>query len=400
MKNVVLLTIDATRKDALSFYGNNKGFNPFLDSLKEELLIFNNCQSTGPYTQASLPGILTSSYFLDYGQPRGLAKERTLISEPLKEAGITTATFHSNPYCSGFFGWNRGWDTFYDSMDDEVGSRIPYIRGNVINEKVSAWLKSHAQNKKDSPFFLWLHYMDVHEPYLPERKFIDMVDPSIDLSEDEMYEMFQNVILKRDLSDSEKVSILRKLYDIHVREVDYYIEQFFSTLKDLRFLEDTIVIFTSDHGDEFNDHGGLSHDDKLYAELIDVPLFIYGLGQKGTCDSLVSTVDIPPTILHLFEQENHRNFKGEPLLPLEEYKKDWAFAEAICQKSKRGGDIEKDVYSYRENYLKVICRANLEQWEMYDLSSDPGEEKNIAWESPDFEKLKVKLEPMIRRWKK
>lgn len=400
MKNVVLLTIDATRKDALGLYGNNKGLTPFLDSLKEDLLIFTDCQSTGPYTQASFPGILTSSYFLDYGQPRGLAQERTLISEPLKDAGFTTAAFHSNPYCSGFFGWNRGWHTFYDSMDDEVEPKIPYIRGNVINEKVSAWLSSQAQKQKDNPFFLWLHYMDVHEPYMPERKYIDMVDPSLEISGDEMYELFQNVILKRDVSDPEKVELLRKLYDIHVREVDFYIEQFFHKLKELDMLDDTIVIFTSDHGDEFNDHGSLSHDDKLYSELIQVPLFIYGLDQKGTCDFLVSTVDIPPTIMNLLGQEPHQNFKGKSLLPVEEYKEEGVFAEAICQKSKRGGNIEKDVYCYRENNLKIICRANLDQWEMYDLSSDPAEQNNIAGESAEFENMKSKLEPMIRRWNK
>jgi len=341
---------------------------------------------------------LTSSYFLDFGQPKGLAEERTLISEPLREAGIVTAAFHSNPYCSSFFGWNRGWNVFYDSMEDEVESRIPYIRGNVINKKVSAWLKSHVRNQKDDPFFLWFHYMDIHEPYLPEQRYIDMVYPSLELNEDEMYEMFQNVLLKRDVTDLEKVTILKKLYDIHVREVDSYIEEFFDTLRDLELIENTVVIITSDHGDEFNDHGGLSHDDKLYSELINVPLLIYGVEKSGTCNSLVSTIDIPPTILHLFGQEPHQNFKGKSLLPLDKYKEEGVFAEAICQKSKRGGDIEKDVYCYREGNLKVICRANLGSWEMYDLRKDPAEQNNIAKDSPDFEQLKAKLEPMIRRW--
>ncbi len=109
MKNVILITVDCMRKDVLGCYGNADGLTPFMDSIAKSCLVFTGSQSTGPYTQASFPGLLTSSYFLDYGKPKGLAPQRTLISEPLKAAGITTAAFHTNPYCGSFLGWNRGW---------------------------------------------------------------------------------------------------------------------------------------------------------------------------------------------------------------------------------------------------------------------------------------------------
>ncbi len=398
MENVILVTLDATRKDVLGIYGDTKGLTPAIDSLRDKSIIFTRGETVGPYTQASFPGLLTSSYFLEYGQPRGLAPERTLISEPLKKAGITTAAFHSNPYISGYLGWNRGWDIFYDSMQDEVEHRIPYIRGNIINQKAMQWLSRYAKSSHNKPFFLWLHYMDVHEPYMPEKKYVDMVDPSLTLSQDEMYAMFQGVLLKRDASDPAKVEMLKRLYDIHIREVDTYFEEFLNQLKDLGILDETVIIITSDHGDEFNEHGGLSHDDKMYSELIDMPLIIYGSGESGICDTLVSNADIPPTIVYLFGLEPVPKFEGHPLLPLKDYPDRGVYGEAIDQHSKRGGDIEKDIYFYREDDLKIIYRANLDSWEMYDLERDPKETDNIVTKSPDADRLKSKLKPRVRRW--
>ena len=400
MKNVILLTIDTLRKDALGCYGNTSGLTPFIDSLKDKCIRFTKTQATGPYTQASFPGILASSYCLEYGKSMGLSPNRILISEPLKEAGILTAAFHSNPYLCDYFGWNRGWDVFYDSMEDKVDDKTPYIKGHVINRKVENWLSSHSWEAK--PFFLWLHYMDIHEPYCPERKYIDIIDPSINLSQDEMYSLFKEVLLKRDVSDPGKVKLLKKLYYAHVREADDLIGEFFGILEKHGFAANSIIILTSDHGDEFNEHGGLSHDDKLYSELIDVPLLIYDprRDRGEVCDTLVSSLDIAPTVVHLFGLDPVEGFEGHSLLPLEQYQERGCFGEAIDQKGQRGGDVEKDVYFYRQQDLKVIYRANLDSWEIYNLKVDAEELINIADTSPVAAELKEKLKPRVRRWLK
>ncbi len=398
MKNVILVTLDAMRKDVFGTYGNKNVLTPTFDSLEDKSIIFTKAQSTGPYTQASFPGLLTSSHFLDYGQPKGLSAKRTLISEPLKRAGIITVAFHSNPYITSYLGWNRGWDVFYDSMEDEVEPRIPYIRGNIINRKTINWLSSYCQSGDKRPFFLWIHYMDAHEPYMPEKKYVDMVDPSVTISQDEMYDMFLNVLKERDISDSTKLKLLKKLYDMHVREVDAYFQEFFSYLKNLGILDNTMIIITNDHGDEFGEHGGLSHDDKMYSELIDMPLFIYGANETGVCNTLVSNVDIPPTIIHLFGLDPIEKFKGHSLLPLVDYPERGVYGEAIYQDSKKGGDLEKDIYFYREKDLKIIYRANIDSWEMYDLAKDPKELINVVYTSPEASRLKSKVKPRVRRW--
>ncbi len=194
------------------------------------------------------------------------------------------------------------------------------------------------------------------------------------------------------------MELLKKLYDIHVREVDTYFKEFLSRLENLGILKDTVIIVTSDHGDEFNEHGGLSHDDKMYSELIDMPLIIYGTGGTGVCDTLVSNIDIPPTIIHLFSLAPVEKFEGHSLLPLADYPERGAYGEAIDQRSKKGGDIEKDVYFYREQDLKVIYRADVDNWEIYNLKADPKELNNIVDILPEAERLKNKLKPRIRRW--
>jgi len=400
MKNVIFLTIDALRKDVLGCYRNKDELTPFIDSLQDKCIKFTNAQSTGPYTQASFPGILTSSYYLEYGRQKKCSPKRTLISEVLKKSGITTAAFHSNPYLCDYFGWNRGWDIFYDSMQDEVSDTVPYIKGDGINHKVDQWLFSYTKNNNYRPFFLWTHYMDIHEPYIPSREYLDKVDPSIDLSEDEMLILFKEIILKRDISNPEIVKLLKKLYDAEVRETDDYVKEFFKIFEKYGVLKDSVVIITADHGDEFGEHNSLSHDGKMYSELINIPLIIYSnnLTQSKVYDKLVSHIDISPTIIYLFGLEPLKEFKGHSLLPLENYPQKGVYGEAISKTSSHEKETDKPIYFYQEDDLKIIYREDDQSWEMYDLKRDPQELNNLIDTSTKSEYMKRKLMPQINRW--
>lgn len=400
MKNIILLTIDSLRKDVLGCYGNKVELTPFIDSLQNKCIKFTNAQSTGPYTQASFPGILTSSYYLEYGRQKKCSPKRTLVSEMLNKSGITTAGFHSNPYLCNYFGWNRGWDIFYDSMQDEVSDTVPYIKGDGINHKVDQWLSSYIKNDNYRPFFLWTHYMDIHEPYIPAKEYLNKVDPSINLSEDEMLNLFKEIILKRDVSNQEIVKLLKKLYDAGVRETDDYVKDFFKILEKHGVLKDSVVIITTDHGDEFNEHGSLSHDGKMYSELISSPLLIYGYNrtQGEVCDKLVSNIDISPTIIYLFGLEPIKSFIGHSLLPLENYPQKGVYGEAIGKTSSHEKETDKPIYFYQEDDLKIIYREGDQSWEMYDLNRDPQEVNNLINTSLKGKEMKKKLMSQINRW--
>jgi len=406
MKNVILLTIDALRKDVLGCYGDTGDLTPFIDSIQDRCIRFTKAQSIGPYTQASFPGILTSSYYLEYlkqeREEEVLSEKRTFISEVLQRQGIVTAGFHSNTYLWDCFGWNRGWSQFYDSYEEEVDDKAPYTKARELNKKVHGWLSSHVEPGEYRPFFLWLHYMDIHEPYVPERKYIDMVDPSIDLSEDAMLKLFENVLLKRDVSDKGVVELFRKLYRAHVREVDGATEEFFGILEELNVLKDTVVIITSDHGGEFGEHEGLSHDGKMYSELIDIPLIIVEPDRKKPelCNTLVSNIDIPPTIIHLFGLRAVENFEGHSLLPLDEYAVKGCYGEALDIEASQGQGEAKEVHYYREGDLKIIYRETDDTWELYDLEKDKGELNNLIHTSSAADGMKQKLMPRIGRSRK
>jgi len=397
LKNVILLTIDTLRKDVLGCYGG-EGFTPFIDSIQDNCIRFNRAHSPGPYTQAAFPGILTSSYYLEYGRQKMLSEKRVLISEVLKRAGIATGGFHSNPYICAYFGWNRGWDLFYDSMEEEVDDKVPYIKADVLNKKVHDWLRSRQD--RDKPFFLWLHYMDIHEPYVPERKYIDMVDPSIHLDEEEMFRLFKDVVLKRDVSDKGVVELLRKLYCAHAREIDDGVKEFFGILEKENLLKETVIIMTSDHGDEFGEHGGLSHDGKMYSELVNVPLIIYEPSREKTevCDTLVSTLDISPTMVYLFGLNPVDAFEGCSLLPLQDYPTQGVFGEAVDKHGSKEKGEEKEVHYYCEGDLKIIYCERDDSWELYDLKADPKELTNIVETSSFAEAMKQKVRPRVGRY--
>jgi len=399
MKNVILLTIDALRRDVFGCYGDDKGLTPFIDSLTAKATLFTQAHSIAPYTQASFPGLLTSSYLFDFPLSKEIASGRTLISEALKENNITTAAFHSNPYLSDFFGWNRGWDNFYDSMHDDVDEMNPYIKGNVLNGKVQQWLERQVQNDKYQPFFLWVHYMDVHEPYIPAEQYLQHINPAIDLKKEEMFRLFKEIILTRDITDNKIVALLKQLYWAHVIEVDGYTRELFSILDQNGVLKESTVIITTDHGDEFGEHGGLSHDGKFYSELVHVPLLIVNPPEKvgECCVKIVSGLDIPPTIMCLFDLQSIKNFQGRPLYPLNQYTDSGCYGEAMGKLSHKIKNTDQPVFYYQEGMLKVIYRQEESRWELYNLDSDPMEQNNIIDSSPKAKVMRDRLQIRIRR---
>lgn len=387
MRNVILFTVDTLRRDVFGLYGNNEGLTPFVDSLRDKMLIFDNCYAVGPYTQASFPGILTSGYYFDLTrdpQPV-LSPKRKMISEALKMKKIQTAGYHSNPYMSDFFGWKRGWNRFYDGLAGDVDVKYPYMRAYVINEKVKAFFDEYIGDGDYEPFFLWMHYMDVHEPYIPDREDREVVCPELaDLSSDEMYQMYKDIVIPRDVSNPENVAKLQKLYKAHVYEVDRNIKALFQLLEDYEILDDTVVILTSDHGDEFNDHGGLSHDGKFYEELVHIPFMVFhnDRTKEQRVSAVISNADIPPTILKHFGHGPEPKFKGQPLFPLEEYVSRGAYGEAIGKVHHQVLPTDKPAYYFTDGKYKIMYYEEGERYYLYDLENDPREQNNIYASSP------------------
>jgi len=416
-KNVILITIDCLRADHMSCMGYPKKTTPNLDSLSDEGILFTQSISVSTWTPASFISILTSTYPFMYGGYVYPSEERTMISEVLKRNGYTTAAFHSNPWLSRFFNYDKGFDTFYDSINISAGGRdevkslnlktklkrvidvidkniklykffsevyatfkslgVPYTKAEALNKKAISWLSNHRDN-----FFLWIHYMDVHEPHVPPKGYSSV-------SRKEMWEL--NRKISQNLGDIAKNDLERvvDLYDAEIKYVDYAIKSLLDWLEQEQILSDTFVIITADHGQQFMEHGGFGHGLFLYDELVHVPLIIVGPGIKNrVIREQISLIDLAPTVLDLLGIKKPQNFIGNSLLPLMKgmkVKPTDAISEegrdkrtaASFNKKEAVFDPKKRKIAYRADGYKYIYTENGLD-EFYDLRTDPKETRNLV----------------------
>lgn len=421
--NIVLITIDCLRADHLSCFCYHRKTTPNIDELAKRGVLFSTAISNGPYTAMSFPSILTSTYALMYPRFKEngllLTGERTSIAEVLKRNGYATAAFHSNPLLATYFGYRRGFDVFEDhigksksegfvskvkrkikqkhtrergfykilrtadsffsrkKMEVEMflGKEVPYQKADVINHEALEWV---SKNRKG--FFLWIHYMDVHAPYLPTKPlslFKRVYATRLALRA--WYPRFKGVVSSSDLG------VLIELYDKEIKYVDYELGVFFEKLKELGiWLDNTFIVVTSDHGDEFMEHGELGHGPltarlKLYDELLRVPLIIAGpeLPHKKV-ENQVSLLDVAPTIVDLADLGKMTAFLGQSLVTqmTSQFTEEKGVISEYQWKKERG-------YAYRTKNWKYILTLNHEsRSELYNLQKDPTERKNIANQRP------------------
>ena len=435
-KNVILITIDAMRADRLNCLGHPRKTTPNLDQFAKKGVLFTHAFSNAPTTAQSFPSILTSTYPLMYNDcifenKHPLSKQRTTVAETLSRHNYSTCAFHSNVYLSTRYGYNRGFDTFEDYLGDrftiierrtkiektfkkilkrkpsktsflfrQLGKTIirwhgklnvPYKRAEVINRKATDWIK----NSKPNGFFLWLHYMDTHLPYAPPK---DFLPPSANLLvlHRLRLQLNLNVLYAGGSPDISRDDLLRliDLYEGEVKYVDHVFGLFLSELEELGIgLDNTFFIVTADHGDEFMEHGGLSHSGKLYDELIHVPLIIRGpgTGEGIVVKQPVSLIDLSPTILELLGiTKAPETFMGTSLCPILKGEKR-AGSTGVISEWARG---KKRRISYRTNEWKYILTLDEKgmQDELYDLQRDPKEKKDFSEEKKmKCEEFKTKL---------
>jgi arylsulfatase A-like enzyme/TolA-binding protein len=379
--NIVLISIDTLRADHLSCYGYSKKTSPHIDKLAEEGTLFSQNISAAPWTTPSHMSIFTSLYPILHEvneMRKRLDEKRVTLAEVLKKNGYTTAAFISAPTMLPYeLGFGQGFD-LYDDYTVTFDIHFNLFRKNerkltnndhpinpLTHWMVTNWLE---RNHKKS-FFIFLHYWDPHYEYEPPPPYNRMFNP------DYKGEITGNVEGVKLGMDEEDFNHIVSLYDGEIRYTDEYVGLFLQKLKELNLLDKTLIILTSDHGEEFLEHGGSMHGKTLYDELIHVPLIIRypSLIPKGEVISAqVRTVDIMPTILALLGISIKEKIDGLSLLPLiqkEKRNKREAFSETYpCLKS------------LRTEELKFINNLKKEEKEFYDLSKDPKEKTNLIGE--------------------
>lgn len=255
--------------------------------------------------------------------------------------------------------------------------------------------------KKDlqTPFFLWIHYMDPHMPYAPPAKFLKKRGEEQDLID--MLKLWYKISYNQS-SISKKE--LEKIKDYYRKELSY-LDQEIGRLK--REMEEkgvveknTLLILTADHGEEFMEHGEIGHNKKLYEEVLHVPLIISdkNLGKEKTINDPVGLIDILPTILDLNEIETPPELQGESLIPLikgKDRNKKMVKSEALIDNG--------EIYSIRTKkwrYIKKVIATGRNKEELYNLEKDPNQAKNIIKEKHSTAKrLRKEIENHIKTQK-
>ncbi|MEW6742347.1 MAG: sulfatase [Planctomycetota bacterium] len=393
-KAVVLIVVDALRADRLPFYGFESNTAPFLSSLARRSVVFEKAWSGSSWTCPAMASIFTSLYPSQHGvltnlvaynmmkdQVRSLRLNRMppaveTLAEVMHRLGYKTFGIVDNPTVAESQGFGRGFDRFVV---------LPYKAAEAVNEKLAEW---SDQIKQADRYFLYLHYMDPHQPYNPRQPWFrkDSPEDSLPTEPETWSPDLKDRIIKRFYVEGapsgevdrflvKLVTKARAAYDSEIGYVDKHIQEVF----DLLSLENgALVIFTSDHGEEFCEHGSIGHDFQLYSELTRVPLLVFGphLVPRRVAQG-VTTLDIFPTLCELAGGEAAHQLQGASLRLLlagQDLDQRKLFSMRALE---TGEEVQWKKAVMTDNYKYIVSHPSGVE-ELYDLARDPAERDNMA----------------------
>lgn len=283
--NLVLIVVDTLRSDHLPSYGYRRMTAPFLARLASEGIQAQG-YSVSSWTRTSVATLLTGAYPQRHQtttRADSLPSSLDYLPALLKEQGYETAGYAANATVGERFGFARGYDDFRNHRGDK--------HNYPPAAEVTAIAAGLLRNLR-SPFFLYAHYLDPHDPYSPARPF------GGELGEAETYPQPEDVLKGRLEATRAVIQNLIDQYDGTILETDRAIEDLFGALSDSGHLSDTLVVVTADHGEEFLEHGGLIHGRTLYQEVLRVPFIVWGDGlTPRQTPQAFHQVDFLPTVL-------------------------------------------------------------------------------------------------------
>jgi len=390
--NVVLVVIDTLRRDHVGAYGYSRDTTPTLDRLAREGVVVEDAISQAPWTAASIGTLFTGLYpsvhgvdgGVRWGVPRGAAggtlrfaiqkalrADQMTLAEMLRRNGYATAGFVSNTYVNSIFGLAQGFEVYHDEHGDYSGQVGGKRRGADTNRLVFEWLAS----KPREPFFLFVHYNDPHLPYDPPAPYgrdwtagyRGRLTPQRSGAAAE-----RNGRPASDLT-ADDVAYLTGLYDGEIRYADDQVKALIERVRANRNKRPVLTIVTADHGEEFLDHGSMSHGYTLYDEQLRVPLIFHApaLLPKHRVAGAIGLIDVAPTVLALAGigaalADAQGTDQSRPLRGMEQQSTPgWTYSEATYAEAQRA--------LRRSAGLKLIVRPAERGDLLFDLGADPKE---------------------------
>ncbi|MFW6049847.1 MAG: sulfatase-like hydrolase/transferase [Myxococcota bacterium] len=397
--DVLVLVVDTLRADALPSYGYEAGETPHLDAFAKDAVRFDQAFANSSWTRPSFATILTGRFASSHkvmGKLDPLPDALDTMPEAFRDAGYHTAGFVTNYNVAPYFNFQQGFDDYaylepeYVLGADDTASKLLFVQAlrrvvekargaqpglayqdaETVNGSVLEWL----DGEPSSPFFLFVGYMDPHDPYF-EHPYAG--------------EGFSRAAHQS--PDPALAPKLRALYDGEVTYWDAHFGKLVRALKERGLYDDLTIVVTSDHGEEFMEHGGFWHGTTLYDEQIRVPMFLKlpGNRQGGTVASQwVQLVDLMPTLLELNGIEIPDGVQGGDMFE--------GSADVYAEESHEGNVLESLRTRLDGRELKLITAnagnpRGLPAEELFDVARDPGEARNLWAEDADGELVDKRL---------
>ena len=399
--NVLLVQVDTLRVDRLGFAGHDRPTSPAMDELAARSLVFDRAYAPSPWTLPSMASIHTGLYPSSHGLQRpkdAIPPEARTLAEVLAQAGYRTDSIVANFLVNPYFGHSQGFATF----DTEDAKGDQHVSTPGVTARALDLLADYADDApEDGPFFLSLLYFDPHYDWLAHGLGFAADGPVGRLTGEETIDELRELAATGEGMTDAEVDELRARYDEEIALTDGGIGQLLAALDTLGLADDTLVVLTADHGEEFLEHGWLGHTRFLYEGMVHVPLLVHdprATGSFGThVDTVVSTVSVMPTVLDLVGLDPELHGPDEPSLA--DFVRKPFLADAL-QPHDHGLDERVDgrvflevdfVPTQEKNLAKVahlqgVVSRDL-KWivdtetgavEAYDLRDDPGETRNLA----------------------
>ncbi len=370
--NVIVLMVDALRADHLGCYGYDRDTSPFLDEFAARGVLFERAYAQSSHTKVSVASLMTglnppTHHVRTASLPDAaggavvsdvLSGELETLAERLQDAGYTTAGFVTNPHLEPGQGFDQGFDHYTYTI-------FKHCLADRLNEQVLDWLEKNDA----APYFLYVHYMDVHMPYRPPRPYRFLYG-----RENSRMKPLELNGPPKSRVDLRRVGRTINLYDGQINYWDDRFQELIGAVSGPDGLENTVVVVVADHGDEFYEHGGFGHGYTVYDGVIRVPLVVVGAqGQPGNQrrDDPVRLIDLLPTLCNLAgASADETLLEGSDLFAtgradsvgIEVY------AEALY------GDRP---YSVRKDSGFLVFNETGQDWEFYDLELDPFQQVDL-----------------------
>ena len=404
-KGVIFFVADTLRTDHLDIFGYERETTKHIKQFAKEGVAFSNAVAQGTWTKVSQSSMVTSLYPSShevFEVPNTLPASAETIAEVYREAGYATVSYSSVMFTGKQNNMHQGYEELHESKsidDEEYRSKTSkhYV------DRIIPWLKQH----KDVPFFAYLHVFDPHSPYRPRAPYdtiwarpedkarMEEIDKQMKEAEVTLIHqmpMKEEYIAKTGNDPEELLRIYTDWYDGSIIGMDDEVGRLLDALKSMGIDDDTLIVFSSDHGEELWEHGRFFHSHSVYSELSQVPLIFRWPNAPGfqtgtTVDRVIENLDIMPTLLELSGIDGPEVMQGRSLLPLidgsgvSSWQDQMVFTQTYRNDDEElGNDPEKGHhFAFTENGVKVIrkeIQPDLVE-EFYDRTADPLDLNNI-----------------------